>query len=158
MVACCMLFVACKFSSKSSTRNGEKYGIMSQQDIDYEEELVFDGAFYEALLDTFCNKHYKTKLKGTYISHSIRVRDYSQDGNTVIVEGTHSFEGDTGDYKDRMFWATVQIVDNSTFEIYFSREVEKPKLIPDFIPNGLIPGVGDKIETPYVPFQFVYHN
>lgn len=149
---CCVFIVGCKNCSSSGPNT-------SIENIDSEEKPELDEAFFEALLDSFCKKHYDKKLKkGTYLNNSIQITDFLQDANTVRVEGTHSFKGNTGVFKNRMFWATVQIEDNNTFEINFSREKANPfeGVVPDKVVDEIV-GL-DRIETGYVPFKYVYNN
>lgn len=156
LIASCILFAGCRYSSSSGKRlvKPEEEDIENVED----DEPEMDDAFYVALLDAFCQKHYDKKLKGSFICNSIHditvVRD---DANTVKVEGKHSFKGKVGDlhpYENRLFWATVHQEDRNTFVINFSRDEANPlENIPgtDFIPL-------DRIETGDIPFEFFYEK
>ena len=152
LVICCVFIVGCENYSSSDPNT-------SFENIDSEEKLELNEAFYVALLDSFCRKHYHVKLKkGTYVNNSIQIKDLLQDANTVRIEGTHSFIGKSSVFNDRMFWATIQIEDNNTFEIDFSREKANPfeGVVPDKVVDEIV-GL-DRIETGYVPFKYVYNN
>lgn len=88
--------------------------------------------FYEALLDSFCNKHFSQKWPGRkYVPGSLRVENFSpSDENTDEVIGTFSFKGRLGwhTYKDREFRAFVCDDGNHEYHVTFERQEEFVKI------------------------------
>lgn len=125
--------VACNnFSNKKAYDDYSRFTNGESETVEEQKKPERSNAFYERLLESFCNQYYSSSFDGrSFVSNSINIKDRWGNEEKTSVSGTHSYKGRFGKiYNNANFVASIVEEEEGYFKIDFIKE-SAPDLFHD---------------------------
>lgn len=123
VVATMFMFTSCDFNVDTPSSMYHKYESLGKTTEEKEAKKEHSDMFYAKMMDNFCRNHLEECFGVKYFSNSVQVIDLVRLDDRVLVEGIHSYKGQST-HRDVAFSAEIKEKDGHLFDVKFTKDKE----------------------------------